>query len=303
MVFEDNQFINLHLRIESSNFDPGMPLDSVSEYLRGYRAVLYSSSEITAARFSKKKKLKIEPPNIYINTLDHKCIDATFVIDLTTVFATLGPIISQIDFTTYADYTWNLIKGGFEVLTTTADFFSKEGKSPNVIIKNSPGANVLVQSAGRDIIVTPEAWAFANKIGKPLTEMSQRLELDEAHRMKFERLSKSNDVEVLDYDDSTSRYLRILTSEAQDQKPIELDARIYDLNVRSRSGRLELEDLHDGEVRSLPFSIPESESIDKYIDALRHSHSRVLAKRLYTANSLGEIKIKHLLVVDIEPHV
>lgn len=290
--------MDLHLRIKSPHYEAGMPLDSVSDYLRGYKDVIQSSLEIASSKFG-SKKARIEAPEIYINNLNHKCIDTSFTVDLAPVMAIMGPILPQMSVVPFADYAWQLIKKGTDVIQWAASVFKQEGKAPNMNVVNSPGAQVVAFVVGRDFSASSDLLSFLGKIAKPINHISERLEADDAESMRFDRVQDHRVVDSIQIGKAQVRDLRVISEDKKDDRPIDIDVHVYDLNVRTGCGMVEIKPDGGEPVRRINFRIENSQPISPYIDALRAKSSRMTAIRSYTETSLGERRITSLLAVGI----
>ena len=78
--------------------------------------------------------------------------------------------------------------------------------------------------------------------------------------------------------------------------PVELDCSIYELDVKSATGYLEIQE--DSGPRRLPFII-EDGPIEDYIDAMKASSSTIIARRDLVVNALGEKSLKRFRLIKI----
>lgn len=230
-------------------------------------------------------------PPIRLRSATKGSLDFSTVIDLAGYAATAYSVApAQV-----VKYGIDLFKNAGNLIAMADELFSQKGTTMPIHVENSPGAVILVAANGGQIQTDQNTLFTARQIHKELNKIANEVAAGQADIVK---IGREQDITPLLVDHKNKGFFKVPSIEKTDDNPIKLKCDIYSLDKHKRKGWLQLLEVEDP--RPIPFElIGEGEVVD-FIEGMKSEYSLVEAYREMSVNTLGETKLKKLLVTSIE---
>jgi hypothetical protein len=265
--------------LDGPEFRDGVPILKVTDALREFHSTVDKAYLSILAR----EKITRQDRSVYKLSATRVGI-GSFYSDIQIVVPAAQFALSFLPAGIGPDHVWEVVKNAFTFLRTMA-FWRKEGKDPKVEISPTGDASkLLAVGVNNSITVNHIVYNAATR--------------SEGHVKSLAKLVDGEHITGLSALDEKKEGIRLLPPDNDlfnpathmDDQPLELTAKIYRLDVESRSGRLrtlsgELETEH-------PFQIVGRQSLHPYVIALERPRSVLKVLREIVRHPTG-LEIVH----------
>jgi len=275
-------------QVDGPEFLEGVPVLKVIEALREFHSTVDKSY---LAIIGKAKLTRTD--RIYYKLTATKIGISSFHTDINIIVPVAQVALGFVPVGIGLSHVWDVAKNAFSFLKTLASF-RRTGQEPRVEITASRDASQLVVvGSNNNITVNQVVYEAANRSESNIKSLAQLV--DGQHIQSISALDEREDgIKLLPPDNDLFN-----PQTSMDNRPLKLSAKIFRLDVESRTGRLRTLGTQPEGIYA--FTIVGKQPLHPYVLALESAQSTVTALREIVVHPTGLEVVSAYHVLEVSP--